>query len=425
MTETLERTQHRQAAGLADRRTWTRFAYLLATFPLGQFWFIALVVLISVGAPLTIIWVGLPILWFAFLLSRRGAEIERDFVEWGLGIAIPTPYRSEPTAPIRKRWAVRLGDPATWRDLFYLMILFPLGIVWFTVLSIAVALPLSLIATPIFFRWWAPFSFVDEGWQWLVIDTTGEAFVAAAFGVALLFLVPAVIKGMAGVHGAVAVALLGPTESARLSAEVQGLRVSRGRGLDAAEFERRQIERNLHDGAQQRLVALAMGLGMAKEKLEDDPEAARALVEEAHEHAKLAIVELRDLARGISPAVLADRGLDAALSALAAQAPVPVDVSCRLVERLPAPVESTAYFVAAEALANVAKHSRASLAAVTVSREGDQLLVEIHDDGVGGADANGNGLAGLASRVEAIGGQLTVDSPSGGPTVIRAELPCG
>lgn len=425
MTETLERTQHRQAAGLADRRTWTRFAYLLATFPLGQFWFIALVTLISLGASLVIIWVGLPILWFVFLLWRRGAEIERDFVAWGLGIEIETPYRTEPAGPVRRKWAVRLGDPATWRDLVYLLLLFPLGIVWFTILAIVFALPLSLIATPIFFRWWPPFSFVGEGWQWLVIDTTGEALVAAAFGVALLFLVPTVIKGMAAIHGAIAAALLGPAESARLSAEVQGLRVSRGRGLDAAEFERRQIERNLHDGAQQRLVALAMGLGMAREKLEDDPEAARALVDEAHEHAKLAIVELRDLARGISPAVLADRGLDAALSALAAQAPVPVDVSCRLVERLPAPVESTAYFVVAEALANVAKHSRATLAAVTVSREGDRLLVEIQDDGVGGADATGNGLAGLASRVEAVGGQLTIESPSGGPTVIRAELPCG
>ncbi len=424
MTETLERSQHWRAAGLADRRTWTRFAYLLATFPLGQFWFIALVVLISVGASLVIIWVGLPILWFALVLWRRGAEIERDLVTWGLGIEIETPYRTEPAGPVRRKWAVRLGDPATWRDLVYLLLLFPLGVTWFTILAIVFALPLSLIATPIFFRWWPPFSFVGEGWQWLVIDTTGEALVAAAFGVALLFLVPTVIKGMAAVHGAIAAALLGATESTRLSAEVQGLRVSRGRGLDAAEFERRQIERNLHDGAQQRLVALAMGLGMAKEKLATDPEAARALVEEAHEHAKLAIVELRDLARGISPAVLTDRGLDAALSALAAQSPVPVDVSCRLNERLPAPVESTAYFVAAEALANVAKHARAARAAVVVQRDTNKVLVEVRDDGVGGADANGNGLAGLNSRVEAVGGRLTVESPAGGPTVIRAELPC-
>lgn len=425
MTETMERQQHGRAAGLADRRTWTRFAYLLATFPLGQFWFVALVALISLGVPLIIIWVGLPILWFVFLLSRRGAEAERDFVAWGLGTEIETPYRPEPAAPVRKRWGVRLGDPATWRDLVYLILLFPLGIAWLTILSITFALPLGLIATPLTFRWWEPFSFVGEGWRWLVIDTTGEAFIAAAFGVGLLFLVPTVIKGMAAIHSAIAAALLGPTQSARLNVEVQGLRVSRGKGLDAAEFERRQIERNLHDGAQQRLVALAMGLGMAKEKLETDPEAARQLVEEAHEHAKQAIVELRDLARGISPAVLTDRGLDAALSALAAQSPVPVDVSCRIGDRLPAPVESTAYFVVAEALANVAKHADANRASVAVHREGDQLMVEIQDDGIGGADPSGNGLTGLASRVEAVGGQLTVESAAGGPTVIKAELPCG
>jgi signal transduction histidine kinase len=274
-------------------------------------------------------------------------------------------------------------------------------------------------------RWWEPFSFVGDGWRWLIIDTTGEALIAAAAGVALLLLVPTVIRGMAAIHSAIAVGLLGPTQSARLNVEVQGLRVSRGQGLDAAEYERRQIERNLHDGAQQRLVALAMGLGMAKEKLDADPDAARQLVEEAHEHAKAAIVELRDLARGISPAVLTDRGLDAALSALAAQSPVPVDVSCRLGDRLPAPVESTAYFVVAEALANVAKHSEATRASVAVRREGSRLLVEIRDDGVGGADAGGNGLSGLASRVGAVGGTLTVESAEGGPTLIRAEMPCG
>ena len=350
--------------------------------------------------------------------------MERRFLEWGLGTSIETPYRYETAGPLRQRWAMRLGDPATWRDLLYLFLLFPLGIVWFTLLVIVFSLPLALIATPLTIRWWEPFSFASEGWRWLVIDTTGEALVAAAIGVFLLFLVPAVVKGMAAIHGAIASALLEPTQSTLLSAEVRGLRTSRDQGLDAAEFERRQIERNLHDGAQQRLVALAMELGMAKEKLDADPEAARQLVDEAHEHAKQAIVELRDLARGISPAVLTDRGLDAALSALAAQSPVPVDVSCRLGDRLPAPVESTAYFVVAEALANVAKHSGATRAAVTVWREGDQLILEIRDDGIGGADPAGNGLAGLENRVGAVGGRLTVDSPEAGPTVIRAELPC-
>jgi signal transduction histidine kinase len=425
MTETIERENQGWARGLTDRRTWTRVGYLLATFPMGIFWFVALVTLISAGLPLIIVWIGLPILWFSFLLSRNGAQLERRFVEWGLGTSIETPYRTEPATPLRKRWLVRLGDPATWRDIVYLFLLFPLGISWFTILFIVIALPLVLIATPLIMRWWEPFSFTGEGWRWLVIDTTGEALIAAAVGVLLLFLVPVVIRGMAAIHSAIAAGLLGPTQSALLNVEVEGLRVSRGQGLDAAEFERRQIERNLHDGAQQRLVALAMGLGMAKEKIDSDPEAARQLVGEAHEHAKQAIVELRDLARGISPAVLTDRGLDAALSALAAQSPVPVDVSCRLGDRLPAPVESTAYFVVAEALANVAKHSEATRASVAVFRDGNQLMVEIRDDGVGGADTNGNGLSGLASRVGAVGGTLAVDSAAGGPTVIRAEMPCG
>lgn len=425
MTETIEQENRGWVHALVERRTWTRVAYLAATFPVGIFWFVALITLLSAGVPLILIWVGLPILWFTFVFSRGGARLERRFLEWGLGTEIESPYRREPEGPLRRRWAVRLGDPATWRDLLYLFFLFPLGILWATLLTIVFALPLALIATPLTIRWWEPFSFASEGWRWLVIDTTGEAVVAAGVGVLLVFLIPVVVRGMAAIHGAIATALLEPTHTTQLSAEVQGLRTSRGQGLDAAEYERRQIERNLHDGAQQRLVALAMELGMAKEKLDADPEAARQLVDEAHQHAKQAIVELRDLARGISPAVLTDRGLDAALSALAAQSPVPVDVSCRLGERLPAPVESTAYFVVAEALANVSKHSEATRAAVTVEKGGDQLTVEIRDDGVGGADPEGNGLAGLASRVGAAGGRLIVDSPESGPTAIRAELPCG
>jgi signal transduction histidine kinase len=195
--------------------------------------------------------------------------------------------------------------------------------------------------------------------------------------------------------------------------------------VDAAEDERRRIERDLHDGAQQRLVALAMDLGMAREKLRTDPQAATELVGEAHEEAKRALAELRDLARGIHPAVLADRGLDAAISALAARSPVPVGVDVAT-GRLPGPVESTAYFVVAEALTNAAKHARAGELAVRIARQGDLLVVEVTDDGAGGADpARGNGLRGLADRVAAIDGRLTVTSPPGGPTLVRAELPCG
>ena len=229
---------------------------------------------------------------------------------------------------------------------------------------------------------------------------------------------------MATAHGALALALLGPSQH-QLQARVEALQASRDRAVDSAEAERRRIERDLHDGAQQRLVALAMDLGMARAKLETDPAAATALVGEAHEEAKRALAELRDLARGIHPAVLADRGLDAAISALAARSPVPVEVDVAT-GRLPGPVESAAYFVVAEALTNAAKHARAAEIGVRIARHRDLLIVEVIDDGVGGADpAKGTGLRGLADRVAAVDGRLAITSPPGGPTVIRAELPCG
>jgi len=222
--------------------------------------------------------------------------------------------------------------------------------------------------------------------------------------------------------------------------------------VEAAIAERRRIERDLHDGAQQRLVSLAMALGMARQKLEKDspggvakgPETARAadLVGEAREEAKLALAEIRDLIQGIHPAVLTDRGLDAAISALAGRSPVPTSVEVELDERPPEAVEITAYFVIAEALANVAKHSGASQARISVRRQRDTgdaelsgdpledlledlLVVEVEDDGGGGADPAGAGLAGLADRVIVLDGCLTVESPSGGPTRVRAEMPWG
>lgn len=196
----------------------------------------------------------------------------------------------------------------------------------------------------------------------------------------------------------------------------------------AAEAERRRVERDLHDGAQPRLVNLAMTLGMAKAKMETDPEAARAMIEEAHTEAKAAVNDLRQLARGIHPAVLTDRGLDAALSALAARSPAPVRVQVDLAERPPRAVESVAYFVVAEALTNVAKHAGASRVDVVVTREADTLRVVVMDDGRGGArishDSSHTGLAGLTERVRSARGHLTLTSPSGGPTILTVELPC-
>jgi signal transduction histidine kinase len=189
--------------------------------------------------------------------------------------------------------------------------------------------------------------------------------------------------------------------------------------------DRRQIERDLHDGAQQRLLSLGMDLGMALEKFETDPDAARALVGDAHQELQRAIAELRNLARGIHPAVLTDRGLDAALSALSARSPIPVRLDVELRERPPASVEATAYFIVAEALANAAKHARAHAIDVRVRLIGDKLQVDVADDGVGGAEERpGGGIAGLADRASSVEGSLSITSPAGGPTIIAAELPC-
>jgi len=225
--------------------------------------------------------------------------------------------------------------------------------------------------------------------------------------------------------------MLGPPRTALLEARTRQLTDSRARGVDAVEAERRRIERDLHDGAQQRLVAVAMSLGRAQLKLdsEDSPAspaavAVRELIGAAHADAKLAVAELRDLARGIYPPVLQDRGLDAALSSLTARMPIPVDVQVAADPRPPAPVETTTYFIVSETLTNIAKHSGADRASVRVTRDDETVVVEILDNGHGGASVRpGGGLAGLADRAATIDGVLTVVSPAGGPTVVRADLP--
>ena len=208
------------------------------------------------------------------------------------------------------------------------------------------------------------------------------------------------------------------------SERIEQLESTRAGAVDQQDAELRRIERNLHDGAQAQLVALGMSIGMAEQKLASDPEGAQQLLAEARRGARDALEELRSLARGIHPPVLADRGLEAAIGALADKTPLTVHVAVDVDERPPAPVETAAYYVVAEALANVGKHAHAERVDITVRREGDELAVEITDNGAGGANASGNGLRGLARRVEALDGTLSVQSPVGGPTVVRAVMPC-
>jgi signal transduction histidine kinase len=231
--------------------------------------------------------------------------------------------------------------------------------------------------------------------------------------------------GVASGQQAVARLMLSASREEELTARVETLTESRAGLVDAVDAERRRIERDLHDGAQQRLVAVAMTLGRAGQQFEVDPDNARRLVEEAHGETKAALVDLRNLARGIHPAVLTDRGLDAALSALAERSPLPVDVSVLVEPRPSATVEAVAYFVVSEALTNIAKHARATRARVTALRVGDTLGVEVVDNGVGGAHLEpGSGLAGLRDRAGSVDGTLTLTSPPGGPTILRVDLPC-
>jgi signal transduction histidine kinase len=367
--------------------------------------------------------IGLPILGLTMVLWTLGARAER----WWIGLLFQTkirpPYRPLPAGSwVRRGWTFA-SDPAVWRDLFYMILLFPLGIVEFVIAIVLLTIPISMVTAPAYY-WTSPDGVCQIGSH--SINTLPEALLLALAGLPLLLVVmPYALTGTAAAHVAFARFLLGTNREEELEARVGTLTQSRSRAVDAALAERRRIERDLHDGAQQRLVALAMELGMAKIKMENDPAAARELVDRAHLEAKQALVEIRNLVRGIHPAVLTDRGLDPAISALAGRCPVPVAVIVDVDERFPDVVESTAYFVVAEALTNIAKHSVATEAMVNVRREGDLLVVEVCDNGLGGADpATGTGLAGLSDRVAALDGRLTVHSPRGGPTCVRAEIPC-
>jgi signal transduction histidine kinase len=322
----------------------------------------------------------------------------------------------------------RAADPAAWRDLAYLLLLLPMGALGFAVVVAAFVAVVGTMTLP----GWLFVGFPDGAplWREVRIDTLPEALIVAVVALPVSTLAAyLLIAGVSRAHAALGGALLGPSKSVRLAERVEVLTESRSRAMEAAIAERRRLERDLHDGAQQRLVSLAMDLGMAKEKLDKDPEAVRGLVEEAHGEARRVLSEIRDLVRGIHPAILTDRGLDPALSALAGRSRIPVAVDVRLEDRLPEAVETTAYFVAAEALSNAAKHSGASEAGVAVWRERspeDSLVVEVTDDGAGGASpVAGGGLSGLGDRLSALDGRLLVRSPEGGPTLVRAEIPLG
>ena len=314
-------------------------------------------------------------------------------------------------------WRATLRCAGLWREVAYGLVRLPVAVVGAVLVTCTWAAGIALALLPLTSR----AAERDAG-------VTGEVPMVLLFaaGVAVLLTAPWVAQGWVQVDVALVRALLGPRGDAELVARVEQLTDTRERVVQAGDAERVRIERDLHDGAQQSLVSLAMSLGRARAKLDDDPVGARVLLDQAHGDAKRALAELRDLARGIHPAVLTDRGLDAALSAVAARSPVPVSVQVDVPERPSPTIEAVAYFVVAEALTNVAKHARARAAAVRVLQAGERLYVTVLDDGDGGADLTlGTGLTGLRDRVAAVDGRLALSSPAGGPTELTVELPCG
>ena len=408
---------------LVSPRTWLAVIHLLAGLVIGIVAFTVVVVGIALGIGLMPIFlVGIPVLVGVIWLAGLGARAERARFAVLLGAVIPAPAPLPDEPRGWRRMNLLFLARSTWLPTVYALIRLPLSAIQAVAVTAVWGVGLALIALPAY-NGALPGGSAHLGS--FALNNLAWVALGVATGVALVLAAPTLTRVLAAEDAAVARWLLGPGRRARLTARIGELETTRAGVVDAAETERRRLERDLHDGAQQRLVSLAMELGRARAKFASDPQAAEAIVGQAHEQAKEALTELRNLVRGVHPPVLSDRGLDAALSGLAALSPVPVTVRVDLAERPPASVEAIAYFVVAEALTNVAKHAKASRVLVTVTRSGNLLNVAVSDDGIGGASVAGQGLSGLAARVAGIDGRLLVTSPDGGPTVIEAVLPCG
>ncbi|MPY64011.1 sensor histidine kinase [Streptomyces spongiae] len=363
-----------------EGQTWREIAHLLANLPLAVFGFTYVVTVLFTSAFLTVTVIGFPLLAAALVGARQLGKLERARARSLLRVRVdePSPLPLRGGGGFVSQVWMSVKDPVGWRTMLYEFMRLPWGIVTFTV-----------TITSLFVAW--P-------------------------------VLPYVARALTNVDRVMVRGLLSPSEE--LERRIAELESDRGVVVDTAAADLRRIERDLHDGAQARLVNLAMGLGLAKEKLLEDPDTAAAMVEEAHGEVKLALQELRDLARGIHPAVLTDRGLDAALSAVASRCTAPVKVTVDLATRPAAAIEGIAYFTVSELLQNVSKHSGARSAAVDVWRSDERLLIQVSDDGRGGASLDGGtGMAGLADRLGAVDGLFVVDSPVGGPTTVTAELP--
>ncbi|MEU2317422.1 sensor histidine kinase [Streptomyces althioticus] len=382
---------------------WRSLAYLTTGVAVGAVTVSVLLVLLVAGAVSLVVLVGAPILLTVALSGVAVTRFERRRLRLVDLDPVPDPHRA-PAAPGLKAWVrTRLRESATWRELGFTVV--SATALWWVdllVLAFALANPVLLILTP-----------VDDPGAWPV----------AVVGVILLAAAPYTITAWAGARAAVTRLMLAPRDD-ELGRELTDVRASRARLVDAFDAERRRIERDLHDGAQQRLVSLNVMLGLTALDAEPGSPVATRLAE-AQEQVTLAVEELRELSRGVHPKALTDQGLAAAVENLAARSSLPVTVDIRLPHRLPLPVETAAYFAVAEALTNAVKHSGASGVEVQARLHTDVLTLSVRDDGTGGADPSaGTGLVGLADRIAAADGRFRVSSPQGGPTLLHVELPC-
>jgi signal transduction histidine kinase len=365
---------------------------------------------------------GLLLITGGLLGFRPLARVTRWLIgNWG-GVPVASPYRRIPDGGgldlrqqlrYRAKWLVT--DPATWRDLLWLAVNACAGFV-------LVAAPVALVSYGLACVCLHGLTLAqDAPVGYVLLKGAGAIPLGLAFTSAGLWLAPRLLT----VYGGLARLMLAPTRASELTSQVTHLAQTRSYTIDAGAAELRRIERDLHDGAQARLVAMGMALDTAAHLLDDDPAAARTLLREARNSSAVALAELRDLVRGIHPPVLADRGLAEAIRALALDMPLPVHYTSDLTARPPAPVESAAYFAVCELLANVSKHADASRAWLDLRHEDGMLRISVGDDGHGGADpARGSGLRGIERRLAAFDGVLALSSPAGGPTAVNLEIPC-
>jgi signal transduction histidine kinase len=399
------------------RRSANGLVYLLASVVLGPVTFLWALFTTLASGLLSLTYLGLPVFLVVTGATRGIATVERMRVRPVLGRSIATPYMPT-TGTVWARGRATANAPTTWRDLSWLVLLLPLGIAGAAGVF-AVVFTLAMITAPIWL-WSVPNPYLPPAVDFL-FNTVPGRFVLTVLGLLVTPLTLWFVRTLAGLQARIAEKLLAPGPRQRLVERAEKLAVTRRRVVDAQAAELKRIERDLHDGAQAGIVAAGMTLALAERRLRDNP--ARDDVRTARRQLDNALAELRRLVRGIHPPILTDRGLVAALAALAGDAPLAVDVRAGELGDLPPAVESAAYFVVAEALANAVKHASANECVVTLTRS-DFLSVEVRDDGCGGADPAGSGLDGLRRRAEALDGTMTITSPAGGPTTVQAEFPC-